>query len=93
MPPQTSTTDSEITTQYGGHGGVKAAAQLRQVLQGVRMRVAETMPALTFPSKQTMLLASKGEELPLRGEDGIWRSERDVVGKAFEELVALVSQK
>ncbi|CAD6588964.1 MAG: hypothetical protein ASARMPRED_003842 [Alectoria sarmentosa] len=82
-----------MIVSYGGHGGVKAAGQLRQVLQGVRMNVAETMPALSFPSKQTLLQATKGEELPLLGEGGVWDSEREVVCKAFEELMALVSQK
>lgn len=50
------------------------------------------MPALTFPSKDAMLLASKGEELPLSGEEAIWRDERAVIGKAFEELLALVAE-
>ena len=81
-----------MIVSYGGHGGVKAAGQLRQVLQGVRMNVAETMPALSFPSKQTLLQATKGEELPLLGEGGVWHSEREVVCKAFEELMTLMSQ-
>jgi NAD(P)H-dependent FMN reductase len=37
---------------YGGHGGGKCAAQLREVLGGLKMRVAETMPALTLPPGQ-----------------------------------------
>ena len=81
-----------MIVSYGGHGGVKAAGQLRQVLQGVRMKVAETMPALSFPSKQTMLLASKGERLHLRGERGMWEGEGEIVWKGFEELTALVAQ-
>lgn len=82
-----------MIVSYGGHGGGKAAGQLRQVLQGVRMHVAETMPALAFPSERFVLQASKGEELPLRGDEGIWQSERAVVREAFEELMALVSQR
>lgn len=81
-----------MIVSYGGHGGVKAAAQFRQVLQGVRMKVAATMPALSFPSKQTLFQASKGEELALLGERGMWHSEREVVCKSFEELMSLVSQ-
>lgn len=82
-----------MIVSYGGHGGTKAAGQFNQVLQGVRMKVAETMPALSFPSKQTLLQASKGEELSLLGEEGIWHSERETVVKSFEELMALVSRK
>jgi len=33
---------------YGGHGGGKCAAQLRQVLDGLKMRTVPTMPALTL---------------------------------------------
>ena len=80
-----------MIVSYGGHGGVKAAGQLRQVLHGVRMNVAETMPALSFPSKETLLQATKGEPLDLLGEAGIWHLERKDVCKAFEDLMALVS--
>ena len=76
---------------YGGHGGVKAAGQLREVLHGVGMRVAETMPALEFPSRETLRRATKGEELGQLGEGGIWDTEREVVWKAFEEWVVLMS--
>jgi len=31
---------------YGGHGGGKAAAQLRQVTEGLKMRPVETMPGI-----------------------------------------------
>lgn len=31
---------------YGGHGGTKCAAQLRQVAEAVKMRVVPTMPAI-----------------------------------------------
>jgi NAD(P)H-dependent FMN reductase len=37
---------------YGGHGGGKCAVQLRQVLTGLKMKIAETMPALTLPPGQ-----------------------------------------
>ncbi len=33
---------------YGGHGGTKCAAQLRQVAEGLKMRPMPTMPALTI---------------------------------------------
>ena len=82
-----------IIVSYGGHGGVKAAGQLRQVLHGVGMNVAETMPALSFPSKKTLVQATKGEQLDLLGETGIWDSERKDVCKALEEFMALVQQQ
>ena len=80
-----------MIVSYGGHGGEKAAGQLRQVLQGVRMSVAETMPALSFPSKETLVHATKGEPLGLLGEAGLWDLERKDVCKAFEELTAFLS--
>jgi NAD(P)H-dependent FMN reductase len=33
---------------YGGHGGTKCAAQLRQVAEAVKMRLVATAPALTL---------------------------------------------
>ncbi|MGB3551289.1 MAG: NAD(P)H-dependent oxidoreductase [Candidatus Binatus sp.] len=33
---------------YGGHGGDMSAAQLRQVAQGLKMRLVSTMPAITL---------------------------------------------
>jgi hypothetical protein len=45
------------------------------------------------PSKKTLLRATKGEQLHLLGEAGIWNSERKEICKplSFEELMALVS--
>ena len=80
-----------MVVSYGGHGGTKAADQLRQVLCGIHMKVAETMPALTFPSRKTLVQAAKGEPLNLLEEGGFWDSERKGVCNAFEELMALVS--
>ena len=37
-----------MIVSYGGHGGDKCAAQLRQVLEALKMRPVETMPALTL---------------------------------------------
>ena len=44
-----------VIVSYGHRGGGKAAAQLRQVLEGLRMRPADAMPAITF--SQEMLTA------------------------------------
>ncbi len=40
-----------MIVSYGFHGGGKCAAQLRQVLDGLRMRPVPTMPALTLPEE------------------------------------------
>lgn len=37
-----------LIVSYGHRGGGKAAAQLRQVLEGLKMRPAAAMPAITF---------------------------------------------
>ena len=82
-----------MIVSYGGHGGGKGGEQLRQVLLGVKMRVGEVMPALTFPNRETTGKALKGEVLRLSGEGAIWEAEREVVAKSFEELMALLGQK
>ena len=38
-----------MIVSYGGHGGGKAAAQLRDVAESLKMRTVATMPALTLP--------------------------------------------
>jgi NAD(P)H-dependent FMN reductase len=38
-----------VIVTYGGHGGGKCAAQLRQVLEAVHMAPVATMPALHLP--------------------------------------------
>ena len=36
---------------YGGHGGDKCAAQLRQVAGGLKLRAVDTMPAVTVSNE------------------------------------------
>ena len=81
-----------MIVSYGGHGGGKAAGQLKQVLQGVGMRPTERMVGLTFPGREFLVKAAKGEELGLdaKNEEGFWSKEREEIVKAFEELVALL---
>jgi len=38
-----------MIVSYGGHGGGRCAAQLRQVLEGLHMKSLATMPALVLP--------------------------------------------
>ncbi|RDL31160.1 uncharacterized protein BP5553_09949 [Venustampulla echinocandica] len=81
-----------MIVSYGGHGGTKSAGQLRQVLDGVNMNVAETMPALAFPDRTVLVKAAKGDDLNLGEESRIWTEERKDIYKAFEDLMALVSK-
>jgi len=37
-----------IIVSYGGHGGDKCAAQLRQVAEGLKMRLVSTMPRIVL---------------------------------------------
>jgi NAD(P)H-dependent FMN reductase len=46
-----------VIVSYGHHGGTKAAAQLRQVLEALRMQPTPTMPAITFTNQ---MLAESG---------------------------------
>jgi NAD(P)H-dependent FMN reductase len=82
---------SAMIVSYGGRGGGKAAAQLREVLGGVRMKVAETMPALAFPSRDIIHLAAVGETMPQMGEGGMWSSEQETIRQAFGEVAALLT--
>ncbi|PYH66573.1 flavin-dependent quinone reductase [Aspergillus vadensis CBS 113365] len=61
-----------LVVSYGGHGGGKAAEQLRQVLQGVRMRPLERMIGLKFPEMKEVERAARGEDLGLDLEGGYW---------------------
>ena len=67
---------------YGQRGGGKCAQQLRQVVEGLNMRPAETMPALKLTRAQ------------IEANDGSVTPERDFVGdvgsvrQAFAELGA-----
>lgn len=78
-----------MIVSYGGHGGGKAATQLREVLSGLRMLVAETMPALALGHKDGMFAAmEEGSLLPETTEG--WSKNRGVVVKAFGELQTLL---
>ncbi|KAF5856118.1 hypothetical protein ETB97_007858 [Aspergillus alliaceus] len=77
-----------MIVSYGGHGGGKAAEQLKQVLHGVRMRPVERTVGLTFPSKETLMRAAEGREMDL----SFWEKERREVVEVFDEMVALLNQ-
>jgi NAD(P)H-dependent FMN reductase len=80
-----------MIVSYGGHGGGKCAAQLRQVLCGVRMLPAKNAVELTFPSKGFTYQAAKGEDLGLDGtsSSGVWAADRKAISETFDELLDL----
>lgn len=75
-----------MIVSYGGHGGGKAAEQLRQVLQGLRMTPVEKMALLTFPDKDVLLKGAAGRDLGLTGGSGFWIEEKKTIILAFEQL-------
>jgi NAD(P)H-dependent FMN reductase len=75
-----------VIVSYGFHGGDKCAAQLRQVLQGLRMRPAPTMPALSLPEGLKAVGASLGDPALLFADAA------PSVRQAFAELAALLAE-
>jgi len=67
---------------YGSHGGVRCAQQLRQVVEGLRMKPVETMPA--FRLAREHIEANAGAIDPPMEFAG----HLDVLRQAFAELAA-----
>jgi hypothetical protein len=65
-----------------------AAAQLQQVLQGLRMTPVDTMPALTYASIEERKKEFAGQLLDLDK----WEGEKEKALKAFAELVELLEK-
>ena len=83
-----------MVVSYGGHGGEKAAVQLKGVLMGVRMRVVECMPGLQLKGRETLEIAERGGVLRVEGEGALWgEKEREEIGRAFGELLSLLEEK
>jgi NAD(P)H-dependent FMN reductase len=80
-----------MIVSYGGHGGGKANAQLKQVLQGVRMRPIEKTVELAFPTKDLLVKASSGEDLELISGSGTWSAQGGSIIEAYKELLEAVS--
>jgi NAD(P)H-dependent FMN reductase len=80
-----------LIISYGGHGGANSARQFSEVLNGVKMKVVGTMPALTFPGREVLLKALKGEDLGLDGKGAFWEEERKGILKGVGELFGLLS--
>jgi NAD(P)H-dependent FMN reductase len=69
-----------VIVTYGGHGGVRCAAQLRQVIEGLKMRPVATMPAIVLTD--AMILGG-----PLEPEKD-FQAHADAVREAVGELAA-----
>jgi NAD(P)H-dependent FMN reductase len=67
---------------YGSHGGVRCAAQLRQVLEGMRMKPVATMPALMLAREH--IEANAGAIDPALE----FAEHLDALRQAFAELAA-----
>jgi NAD(P)H-dependent FMN reductase len=70
-----------MIVSYGGHGGGKCAAQLRQVAEGLKMHPVRTMPAITLTRQ---MIESGG---PVDPENDFQAHVEDI-RRAFGELAA-----
>lgn len=71
-----------VIVTYGGHGGDKCAGQLRQVLQGLKMRPVGTMPGFTL-SRERIKADTGAIDPAAEFVDG-----REILATAFAELGA-----
>jgi NAD(P)H-dependent FMN reductase len=69
-----------VIISYGGHGGDKCAAQLRQVAEGMKMRPAPTMPGITL----TRQMIESGARVDPEKDFQVHETE---IRRAFSELV------
>lgn len=76
-----------IIVTYGGHGGGKCAAQLRQVLEGLKMRPVPTMPGFTL--SHAHIEANTGSIDPAFE----FAASLPALEQSFLELSAFLSQK
>jgi len=74
-----------VIVTYGARGGHKCAAQLRQVLEGLHMRPAETMPGLTL--SRARIEANDGQVDP----EADFAAARPEIAQAFAELAATLA--
>jgi NAD(P)H-dependent FMN reductase len=75
---------------YGGHGGVRAAAQLIQVLNGLRMKPLEEFVGYTIEVRETGQVRENGDFD--NGRKELWKADGSdaALETKFRELVALL---
>ncbi|PQE29571.1 hypothetical protein CJF30_00009179 [Rutstroemia sp. NJR-2017a BBW] len=76
-----------MIVSYGGHGGTKAAGQLKQVLQGVGMVPCEKEVALTFEGRASMVKTQNGEPIAEVKKGGLWEPQKKDVKDAMVQMV------
>lgn len=79
-----------MIVSYGGHGGDKCAAALKIVLEGgLGMKVVATTVNLSFPNRELLVKATRGEDLGLDGVNSqdTWVKERGEISKVWDEMV------
>lgn len=74
-----------MIVSYGGHGGGRAAGQLKQVCDGLRMLPLEKPLCLMFPDEAFMAKVGRGEDLNA-GE--VFKKYRVEIQQRFSELVS-----
>ncbi|RAO73188.1 uncharacterized protein BHQ10_009200 [Talaromyces amestolkiae] len=74
-----------MTVSYGGHGGGRAAEQLKQVCQGLRMLPLDKAVCLTFPDKDFMAKVGRGEDL---GAAEVFDEYKLEIQRRFNELLS-----
>ncbi|WVR00193.1 hypothetical protein IAU59_007335 [Kwoniella sp. CBS 9459] len=80
-----------LIVTYGGHGGGKCGAQLRQVLMGVNMIPTTQNVELSFESRERTIYAARGNDLRLDGigGTGVWSgAERTRIAELYKELIS-----
>ncbi|EED12138.1 NADPH-dependent FMN reductase Lot6, putative [Talaromyces stipitatus ATCC 10500] len=77
-----------MIVSYGGHGGGKAAEQLKQVCHGLRMLPLDTPSCLTFPDKEFIEKVNRGEDFDVRD---VFNKDRAGIQERFDELPMHVS--
>ncbi len=82
-----------MVVSYGGHGGNHAAAALQHILgSGIDMCGVDAPVCLTFPSRDMLKRASRGEDLGLGLLDAgaPWQDKKDDILRAWHQLVSLL---
>ncbi|OCF44609.1 hypothetical protein I317_01496 [Kwoniella heveanensis CBS 569] len=81
---------------YGGHGGGKCGAQLRQVLEGIHMVPTSQNVELSFGGRGMTIHAAQGKDLGLENGTGtgtgLWGGvERERIAEMYGELIDLLA--
>lgn len=74
-----------MIVSYGGHGGGRAAEQLKQVFQGLRMLPLDNPVCLKFPDKDFMAKVGRGEDLAVAEAFNEYKVE---IQQRFDELMS-----